>query len=101
MSQQSVTQFVCDNCARRVFSMEIPTGWSSVTFLAQTQPILEDADVCDSCADAFISAMGKRKRIENGRHKEPALAAHNPVHPMNAGYSPFTKRPIVKDSNSE
>ena len=101
MSQQTVTQYVCDNCTRKVFSATAPVGWSSVTFIAQTQTVLENADVCDSCSDAFITTMSKRKQIESGRHRERELTVHNPIHPMNAGYSPFKSRTVAKEANEE
>jgi len=99
MSQSSVTQYACDNCARDVFSTKVPTGWGKVSLQGQTQTIFDDADICESCSQAFVSAMTKRKRIENGSHRETVLVSHNPPHPDNAGYSPFTKRAVEAVEN--
>jgi hypothetical protein len=101
MSQEGITRYGCDNCAREVFSAKPPTGWSKMTFVGQTQTIFDDADICESCSDAFVTTMTRRKQIESGRYVEPELVIHNAPHPSNARYSPFTKRPVEAVENVE
>lgn len=99
MSQESVTRYGCDNCKREVFSAQVPTGWSTLSLIGQTQTIFDDADICESCSSAFVGTMTKRKQIEGGRYAEPELIVHNPPHPDNARYSPFTKRTVESAEN--
>ena len=98
MSQQNITRYCCDNCKREVFSTDQPTGWSEIAFQTQTQVIFEKADVCDSCSQAFIGTMNKRKQIESGRFKERKLPVHNAPHPMNADSFPFTSRADAEEN---
>jgi len=82
-----------------VFSAQTPAGWSTLTFVGQTQTIFDTADICESCSGAFVVTMTKRKQIASGRKADRELVVNNPPHPNNAKYSPFTKRAVEAAEN--
>ena len=93
----SVTEYGCENCTRTVYAKKVPVGWGLTSFSIPAAEFFKEADLCESCVDAFVSAMRKRRRIEGGSYEEEALPIHNPPHPDNASASPFRrsrKKPV-------
>jgi hypothetical protein len=77
LSQNTFTEFRCDNCTRHIYKNSMPVGWSTFTLLKSEDGVFEQADLCESCTDAVLSAMAKRKKIEGGRFLEPEQMIHN------------------------
>ena len=83
--QKTLTEFVCDNCKRTLHKASLPVGWAALTIEREGgNGIFENIDVCESCIEAIVSIMSKRRQIEGGRYREPRPQVHNPPSPETA-----------------
>ena len=87
--REAITKYSCENCQRTVYAKQIPVGWALVSLEIPNRKFFSEADLCESCLDAFITTLSKRKRIEGGRYREKELPIYNPPHPDNAGINPL------------
>ena len=69
------TRYQCDNCKRTTHDQSLPTGWKILSISDEDETELPK-DICDSCAQAVYSCLGKRKRIERGSYRESPMQEH-------------------------
>lgn len=76
--QKILTEFACDNCKRTIHKASLPVGWASLTIQREdSENMFENIDVCETCVEAIVVTMGKRRRVEGGRYREPQAQVHN------------------------
>ena len=81
--QQLETRFQCDNCKRLTYNAgegaKMPDGWHSIRMWPgriEDEPSSGVQDLCDSCSQAVLQIMGKRKGIERGTSRDKPLKEH-------------------------
>jgi len=72
------TKYQCDNCKRVTYIQQgrSPSGWYSLKLWNDENEPDNTQDICDSCSQAVLQCLGRRKGIERGRHFEKPLQEH-------------------------
>jgi hypothetical protein len=71
-------KYQCDNCKRITYIQQgrTPTGWHSLKLWNDSDEPSDPQDICDSCSQALLQVIGRRKSIERGSFNEPPMQHH-------------------------
>lgn len=72
------SKYQCDNCKRVTYIQQgsKPVGWHSLKLWNENDEPPNPQDICDSCSQAVLQVIGRRKHIERGRLHEPPMQEH-------------------------
>jgi len=70
------TKYQCDNCSRVTYNTQSLVGWRRFKLWREEDEEPDTQDICDSCAQALASILGKRRSIERGSYREQPMQEH-------------------------
>jgi len=70
------TKYQCDNCSRVTYNTQSIVGWRQFKLWREDDEEPDTQDICDSCAQALASILGKRRSIERGSYRERPAQEH-------------------------